>query len=170
MVKLNILKKFSLGLFTVYVIMLLVVIYLTSQLQFVRNQTRILYVQPYLVSNTIKDIQTKIYDYANQGIDIHFASNQSQLNRLKAETAKKDKFIQESFKIVSLKYHGDKNLVDSASAAYTDWKMSFNKLYEIKEENKTDSNYIRILLESHKKIEKTNFFLSKISDFAKMTA
>ena len=170
MLKLNIISKFSLGLLSVYVIMLLVVIYLTGQLQYVRNQTRILYEHPYQVSNSIKDIQTKIYEYANLGVDIQFASNQSQLNKLKVETDNKDRYILESFKIVSQNYPGNKNVVNNALAAYTDWKSTFNKLYQIQEENKTDSKYTSILLESRKKLEKTDYFLSKISDFARNKA
>ena len=170
MVKFNIISKFSLGLLSVYVIMLLVVIYLTGKIQYVRNQTRILYEHPYQISNSIKDIQTKIYEYANLGVDIQFANSLSQLNRLKAKTDKQDRFIQESFKIVFQKYPGNKNAVDNALAAYIDWKFTFNKLYQIQEANKIDNNYIRILLESRKKLEKTDYFLSKISDFARNSA
>jgi len=168
--KLNIITKFSLGLLSVYVIMLLVVVYLTVQLQFVRNQTRVLYEHPYQVSNSIKDIQTKIYEYANLGVDIQFANSLSQLKKLKTETDKKDNYIQNGFKIVSQKYLGNKTAVNNALKAYTDWKITFNKLYQIQEENKISSNYTHILLESRKKLERTDYLLSKISDNARNRA
>jgi len=170
MFRLNIITKISIGLLSVYVVMLFLAIYLSLQLQLVSNQTRILYEYPYQVSNSIKDIQTKIYEYANLGIDIHFANSQSQLNRLKAETDKKDNYILKGFKIVSRKYPGNKTSVDNALAAYIDWKITFNKLYDIQQENKTDSKYTRILLESSKRLKKTDHFLTIISDFAKNKA
>ena len=166
MVKLSIKTKIRSGFISVFAIMLLVAIYLFLQLQIISKQTRLLYEHPYLVSNTVQFLETEIYKNISLVKDIQFAGNQRQTDSLEAETTKNDKIIQEGFKVVSLKYLGNKATVDSAFAAYTAWKNERDKFYRFKTENKSNSSQFLLKFNGRTNLEKTNYFLTIISDFA----
>ena len=166
MVKLSIKTKIRSGFISVFAIMLLVAIYLFLQLQIISKQTRLLYEHPFLVSNTVQVVKTEIYKNISLVKDIQFAGNQRQTDSLEAETTKNDKIIQEGFKVVSLKYLGNKATVDSAFAAYTAWKNERDKFYRFKTENKSNSSQFLLKFNGRTNLEKTNYFLTIISDFA----
>ena len=166
MVKLSIKTKIHYGFISVFTIMLLVAIYLFVQLQIIGKQTRLLYEHPYRVSNAIQDIETGIYKNTSLVKDIQLAVNRHQRDSLETETYKTDNIIQKSFKVVSLKYLGNKATVDSAFTAYTAWKIKRNNFYRLKNENKTNSSQALLKFDNRAKLEKINFFLTIISDFA----
>ena len=166
MVKLSIKTKIRSGFISVFAIMLLVAIYLFLQLQIISKQTRLLYEHPFLVSNTVQVVKTEIYKNISLVKDIQFAGNQRQTDSLEAETTKNDKIIQEGFKVVSLKYLGNKATVDSAFAAYTAWKNERDKFYRFKTENKSNSSQFLLKFNGRTNLEKINYFLTIISDFA----
>jgi len=166
MMKLSFKTKISLGFISVFAIMLLVAIYLFQQLQNISKQTRLIYEHPFVVSNTVQDIGTEIYKNANLITDIQVAGRQGLIDSLKDETYKNDKIIQKDFKVVSLKYLGNKSTVDSALTAYIEWKTKCDKFYHLKAENKSESNQFFLKFDNRVELEKINYFLTIISDFA----
>lgn len=170
MKKFNILAKIRLSFAMVFSIMLLVAIYLFMQLNAISEQTRILYEHPFQVSNTIREMKTEIYLNENLARNIRFTDNDRALDSLKAIIDRKDKFIQQSFIIVSRQYLGNKASVDSAIAIYTAWENSCDKLYQLKKDGKTDS--IQFLLKNGiiEKFDSLVYSLNVISGFAENKA
>ena len=166
MVKLSIKTKIRSGFISVFAILLLVAIYLFLQLQNISRQTRLIYEHPYLVSNTVQDMKTEIYKNISLVKDIQLAGNQRLIDSLEAETIKNDKIILEGFKVISQKYLGDKATVDSAFAVYTACKIERNKFYRLKTQNKSNSNPPFLKFDNHVKLERINYLLTVISDFA----
>ena len=170
MIKFNIQAKIRLAFAMVFSIMLLVAIYLFVQLNAISKQTRTLYEHPYRVSNTIRDMKAEIYLNENLAQNIRLADNDRQLDSLKAIIDRKDKFILQSFKIVSQQYLGNKASVDSAIAIYTAWENSCDKMYQLKKDGITDS--VQFLLKNSiiVKFDSLVYSLSIISDFAENKA
>jgi PAS domain S-box-containing protein len=170
MIKFNILAKIRLAFAIVFSVMLLVAIYLFVQLNAISEQTRILYEHPFQVSNTIREMKNEIYLNENLARNIRFTDNDRALDSLKAITDRKDKFILQSFKIVSRQYLGNKASVDSSIAIYTAWKNSCDKLYLLKKDGKTDS--IQFLLKNSiiVKFDSLVYSLNVISGFAENKA
>jgi len=166
MVKLSIKTRIRLGFISVFAIMLLVAIYLFVQLHIISKQTCLIYEHPYLVSSTIQDIETGIYKNTILIRDIQLARNRHLIDSLENETFKTDNIIQNGFKVVSQKYLGNKATVDSAFAAYTAWKIKRDRFYRLKTENKSDRSQSLLIVESHANLERINYFLTIISNFA----
>jgi len=166
MVKLSIKTKIRSGFISVFAIMLLVAIYLFVQLQIISKQTRLLYEHPFRVSNAIQDIKTEFYKNSSLVKDIQLAGNHHQIDSLETETNNSDNIIQKDFKVVSLKYLGNKATVDSAYAAFTAWKIKRDNFYRLKTVNKTDSSQALLIFDSRANLERINYFLTIISDFA----
>ena len=166
MIKFNIPAKIRLAFAIVFSFMLMVTIYIFMQMNSISEQTRILYEHPYQVSNAIKEMKTEIFQNENLVRNISLTKNDQQLNSLKAEIDKNNKIILENFKIVSLKYLGNKATTDSVFASFTAWKNTYEKLYQLKKDNKTDS--IESLLKNSIIVKFHNlvYFLTIISDFA----
>jgi len=166
MVKLSIKTRIRLGFISEFAIMLLVAIYLFVQLHIISKQTCLIYEHPYLVSSTIQDIETGIYKNTILIRDIQLARNRHLIDSLENETFKTDNIIQNGFKVVSQKYLGNKATVDSAFAAYTAWKIKRDRFYRLKTENKSDRSQSLLIVESHANLERINYFLTIISNFA----
>ncbi len=170
MKKLNIRKKIRLAFAMVFSIMLLVSIYLFVQLNSISQHTRTLYEHPYQVSNTIREMKTEIYLNENLARNIRYTDTDHALDSLKAIIDRKDKFILQSFKIVSQQYLGNKASVDSAIAIYTAWENSCDKMYQLKKDGITDS--VQFLLKNSiiVKFDSLVYSLNVISDFAENKA
>jgi len=166
MIKFNIQAKIRLTFAIVFSFMQLATIYLFIQINTISEQTRTLYEHPYQVSNAIREMKTEIFQNENLVRNIRLTDNYRRLDSLKAEIEKKDKLIQENFKIVSLQYLGNKASADSAFAIYTLWKNSCDKLYQLKKDNKTDSIQILIKNSIIVKFDSLVYSLNIISDFA----
>ena len=170
MKKLNIRKKIRLAFAMVFSIMLLVSIYLFVQLNSISQHTRTLYEHPYQVSNTIREMKTEIYLNENLARNIRYTDTDHALDSLKAIIDRKDKFILQSFKIVSQQYLGNKASVDSAIAIYTAWENSCDKMYQLKKDGITDS--VQFLLKNSiiVKFDSLVYSLNVISVFAENKA
>jgi PAS domain S-box-containing protein len=166
MVKLSIKTRIRSGFISVFAIMLLVAIYLFLQLQIISTQTRLLYEHPFRVSNAIQDIKTEFYKNSSLVKDIQLAGNHHQIDSLETETNNSDNIIQKDFKVVSLKYLGNKATVDSAFAAFTAWKIKRDQFYRLKTENKSDNSQALLKFDEQVNLERINYFLNIISNFA----
>ncbi|MEI7898005.1 MAG: PAS domain S-box protein [bacterium] len=170
MKKLNIQAKIHIAFIIMFLFMMLGIIYFFWQLNTISEHTRTLYEHPYKVSNAIREMKTEIYLNEDLARNIRLTDNDRQLDSLKAEIDVKNKGIQEGFRIVHLKYLGRKATVDSAFATYNAWKITCNKLYQLKKDNKTDS--LQILIEQNiiVKFNSLVYLLNIISDFAEKKA
>ncbi|MEI6750610.1 MAG: PAS domain S-box protein, partial [Bacteroidota bacterium] len=170
MKKLNIQEKIRLAFAIVFSIMLLVSIYLFVQLNSISQHTRTLYEHPFRVSNTIREMKTEIYLNENLARNIRYTDNDHAFDSLKAIIDRKDKFILQSFKIVSQQYLGNKASVDSAIAIYTTWENTCDKMYQLKKDGITDS--VQFLLKNSiiVKFDSLVYSLNVISDFAENKA
>ena len=168
--KFNVQDKIRLSFILVFIFMMLVTLFLYLQMSIIGEQTRLLYEHPYQVGNAIREIKFEIFLNQNRVENIRFVNNDRELDSIKAEMETNDKTIREDLKIVSQKFLGSKALVDSTFFAYAELKNMFDRFYQLKKENQTDSIQILLKSDARVKFDKTVFLLTNISDFAENKA
>jgi len=166
MKKLSFKKKINIGFGIVLSIMLIAMLYIIFQFNSVSNNMQMVYVHPFKVSNSIREIQIEIYKSVRLVRDIRFMDTKNQLDSLFSEINISDKLIKEDINSIYSQYLGNKSDIDSLFNNYNNWLSIKNKLYRLKSENKIDSLDWLLKYDNHKQVNKIIFSAKTISDFA----
>jgi PAS domain S-box-containing protein len=136
------------------------------QVEKMSSNVKIIYEHPFMVSNSIKEIEIYVNAMRSSMKDVVLSDDIEELNKNVAIVNNYNRLVQQSYKIVEERYLGPKNDVIDAHNTYNDWHKIRDKIIALKKAGKSNEA-IKIVKEEGaanvKLIHDKNFVILKFA-------
>lgn len=116
----------------------LIIIIAIIEIQNISKHTNLIYHHPFIVSNTVKDINIYINAMHSSMQDVVLAENQEQVKNAVNIVSEYDNKVHEAFDIVYDRFLGDKKIIDEAHNAFIEWKSMRIEIIDLMQKGKKE--------------------------------
>ena len=147
-------------------LMFIVGIYIFVKLVDFRDASVMLYQHPFVVSNTVKDIDIEILLMHRQLQSMVWAETPAEVDKDVAELKQRENIVLQHFELVSDRYLGNKDDVHAALQAFLDWRDIYNDAVRLLREGKNREAAAAVAIKGDEQLKRLEQQSRQLTEFA----
>ena len=118
------------GFSLIVIISIIIGVYSLFNINKISSQTELIYLNSFIVSNSVKDININIHAIKKEMQDAFSAQNSENLNKSIIQINYHDSLINNSFTIVTERFLGEKQIIEDFYKTYRKWRVTRDEVLE----------------------------------------